>query len=180
MNAAQRLFLENGLAATTIEQITSAADVAKGTFYLYFSSKEAVLAALSDRFTIQYAAMLRSSIEERPARDWKGKIAAWAKTGVTGLLDAGALAEILFHAHQRPVDWNRHKTLVTPLGELLRAGSSEGAWSIDDPHFTATFLFSGLHGAVDDALFGAKPINRSELVRKVRTLALRVVALDKE
>lgn len=178
MNAAQRLFLENGPAATTIEQITSAADVAKGTFYLYFSSKEDVLAALSERFIVQYADMLRATIAKRPSRDWKGKIAAWAKSGVTGLLDAGPLAEILFHAHQQPVDWNKHSTLVAPLEELLRAGLSEGAWAIDDPHFTAMFLFSGLHGAVDDALFGAKPINRSELVRKVRVVALRAMALD--
>ena len=39
MNAAQRLFLEQGVATTTIEQITMGADVAKGTFYLHFSSK---------------------------------------------------------------------------------------------------------------------------------------------
>lgn len=180
MNAAQRLFLENGPASTTINQITSAADVAKGTFYLYFSSKEDVLAALSERFIIQYADMLRDKISKRPSRDWKGRIAAWAKSGVTGLLDAGPLAEILFHAHQQPVDWSKQNTLVAPLEELLRAGSSEGAWSINDPHFTATFLFSGLHGVVDDALFGAVPINRSKLVRKVLLLALRVVALDEE
>src|ERR1035438_2043651 len=43
MNAAERLFLSEGVAATTIEQITSAAAVAKGTFYLYFSSKDDVL-----------------------------------------------------------------------------------------------------------------------------------------
>ncbi|WP_292588821.1 TetR/AcrR family transcriptional regulator [Mesorhizobium sp.] len=180
MNAAQRLFLENGPAATTIEQIASAADVAKGTFYVYFASKEDVLAALSDRFVIQYVDMLRATISKSPSRDWKGKIAAWAKSGVTGLLDAGPLAEILFHAHQQPVDWNRHNAMAAPLEELLRAGSSDGAWSIGDPHFTATFLFSGLHGVVDDALFGATPINRNELVRRVRVLALRVVALDEE
>jgi AcrR family transcriptional regulator len=46
MTAAQRLFLKFGVGSTTIEQITSDADVAKGTFYLYFASKEDVLEAL--------------------------------------------------------------------------------------------------------------------------------------
>ncbi len=38
MNAALTLFLANGVAPTTIEQITAGADVAKGTFYLHVAS----------------------------------------------------------------------------------------------------------------------------------------------
>ena len=53
MNAAAFLFLKNGVANTAIEQITTRAQVAKGTFYLYFSSKESILEALGDRFAEQ-------------------------------------------------------------------------------------------------------------------------------
>ena len=42
MDAALRLFIEQGVAPTTIEQITVGASVAKGTFYLHFSSKDDV------------------------------------------------------------------------------------------------------------------------------------------
>jgi AcrR family transcriptional regulator len=38
-----RLFIEQGYEATTIEAITAAAGVAKGTFFTHFASKEAVL-----------------------------------------------------------------------------------------------------------------------------------------
>ncbi len=48
MRAALRLFAEQGLAATTIEQITEAADVGKGTFFNYFPTKEHVLLAFGD------------------------------------------------------------------------------------------------------------------------------------
>ncbi len=44
--AALKLFTEQGLAATTVDQITAAADVAKGTFFNYFRSKEQVFAVL--------------------------------------------------------------------------------------------------------------------------------------
>jgi AcrR family transcriptional regulator len=57
MNSAQHLFLKSGVGPTTIEQITSGAKVAKGTFYLYFSSKEAVLAALGDRFAEEHLSL---------------------------------------------------------------------------------------------------------------------------
>jgi AcrR family transcriptional regulator len=44
--AALRLFSERGVTATTVEDITNAADVGKGTFFNYFPSKEHILAHL--------------------------------------------------------------------------------------------------------------------------------------
>ena len=42
-NVALRLFTEQGFEATTVEAITQAAGVAKGTFFTHFASKEALL-----------------------------------------------------------------------------------------------------------------------------------------
>ena len=47
--AAVEAFLEHGFAGASIEQIVAGADVARGTFYLYFPEKEAIFAALVDR-----------------------------------------------------------------------------------------------------------------------------------
>lgn len=46
IRSALRLFSESGVTATTIEDITNAADVGKGTFFNYFPSKEHILAHL--------------------------------------------------------------------------------------------------------------------------------------
>lgn len=46
MEAALRLFREQGYDDTTVGQIAEAADVAKGTFFNYFETKEAILPAL--------------------------------------------------------------------------------------------------------------------------------------
>lgn len=46
LEAADALFLEKGFEATTVEEIATAADVAKGTFFNYFESKEALLVVL--------------------------------------------------------------------------------------------------------------------------------------
>jgi AcrR family transcriptional regulator len=46
--AALKLFAERGYSATTVEDITEAADVGKGTFFNYFPSKEHLLMAFSD------------------------------------------------------------------------------------------------------------------------------------
>src|SRR5450755_4447689 len=77
--AAQHLFLKHGLASTTIEQITSRAGVAKGTFYLYFSSKEDILAALGQGFAQNLLARIKTAVTEKREQDWMGKLATWAK-----------------------------------------------------------------------------------------------------
>src|ERR1700691_2285953 len=81
MNAAQRLFLKHGVGPTTIEQITTGAAVAKGTFYLYFSSKEDVLAALRGRFGQDLTARIKTAVARNGHDDWRGKLASWAEAG---------------------------------------------------------------------------------------------------
>ncbi|MBI3637832.1 MAG: TetR/AcrR family transcriptional regulator [Candidatus Rokubacteria bacterium] len=46
LKAAKDIFVEKGLLASTIDEIAARAEVAKGTIYLYFKSKEEIWAAL--------------------------------------------------------------------------------------------------------------------------------------
>ena len=181
MNAAQRLFLELGVASTTIEQITSGANVAKGTFYLYFSSKEDILAALGERFAQEHLARLKKAIAAVSKEDWRGKLTAWAKANVNGYLDSIQLHDIVFHGTRPPTREGRggmvDNIVVDHMYELLRDGIDAGAWSIEDPRFAAVFLFSGFHGAVDHAYTREKQVNRRRLTQRLEHLCLGVVGL---
>jgi AcrR family transcriptional regulator len=94
MNAAERLFLEYGVAQTTIEQITSAADVAKGTFYLYFSSKEDLRAALGERFAQKHLESVKAALAEQSAGAWAAQ--------ESGLRLKAPVAAGAVHMHQAP------------------------------------------------------------------------------
>jgi AcrR family transcriptional regulator len=178
MNAAERLFLKHGVGPTTIEQITSGAKVAKGTFYLYFSSKEDVLAALEDRFAEEHLAKIKAAIDGIAPSGWKGKLAAWAAAGVATYLDSIQLHDILFFG-SRPVTREGlvDNIVIDHLAELLRLGADAGAWPVDDSRFTAVFLFSGLHAAVDDAYCKQKRVNRRRLVQRLVGICFRAVGL---
>jgi len=63
--AAMDLFSERGVEAVTVEQICTAADVAKGTFFLHFSSKAALLAEWSRELASGLADRLRDPPDSR-------------------------------------------------------------------------------------------------------------------
>jgi AcrR family transcriptional regulator len=178
MKAAQRLFLERGVAPTTIEQITLRAEVAKGTFYLYFSSKEDVLAALGEHFAHELLAKIKAAIAEKSNDDWKGKLGAWARAGVTGYLDSMRLHDIIFYGSRpHPRKGLVDNIIIDHLSGLLQAGVDAGAWSIDDARFTAVFLFSGLHGVVDGAHANKNRLNRGRMAERLERLCFRTVEL---
>jgi len=49
IDIAEKLFVERGYENVAVSEIVKAAHVAQGTFYWYFESKEAILAAINDR-----------------------------------------------------------------------------------------------------------------------------------
>lgn len=50
LDAAKEIFAEKGYPATTVDDIVARVEVARGTFYLYFEDKKAVLTALLSLF----------------------------------------------------------------------------------------------------------------------------------
>ena len=65
LEAAYDLFLERGAAKTSVEDITSRAKVAKGTFYLYFQDKGAVMQALLGRVSYQLLSDACEGVEKQ-------------------------------------------------------------------------------------------------------------------
>ena len=181
MDAAQRLFLAQGVAATTIDEVAAGAGVAKGTVYLHFASRQALLLALGERFAKQHLACIKATISARSEPDWAGKLAAWAEASVVFYLDFIKLHDMLFHEARAPTRKGLVDNLIIDhLAWLLNAGAAQGAWSIDDPRFTAIFLFSGMHGIVDNAYLREKRITRGRLIKRLQSVCFRTVGLHSD
>jgi AcrR family transcriptional regulator len=63
--AAMRLFAERGVQRTTVEDITEAADLGKGTFFNYFPTKEHILSVLAETQHRKLALALAAAREGR-------------------------------------------------------------------------------------------------------------------
>jgi AcrR family transcriptional regulator len=178
MDAAERIFLRKGVAATSVDEIVAAADVAKGTFYIHFESKERLLVALRQRFVTRFSGDLLAAMNRRRADDWKGRLRAWLEVGVDVYLDRNALHDVVFHEFRADDPRTKHDNpIIDQLAGLLTEGTRAGAWSVEVPHLTAVLLFHALHGALDDAIDGTKNVNRKRLTRALEVFFCRAVGI---
>lgn len=64
IEAAEKLFLENGIVDTTVNSIVKELDVAKGLFYYYFDSKDDVINAISQKYNEIFNQMMMDQMGE--------------------------------------------------------------------------------------------------------------------
>jgi AcrR family transcriptional regulator len=134
--AALKLFAKQGFAETTVEDITNAADVGKGTFFNYFRSKEHIVlefgelqfaklksavASLrnSDRDVRTFLLSLPAHMTEEPIRN-----PAIVRILLQGFLSGSAIRELMLELHHR----------VQALhAEIMQIGQHRGEVRTDFP-----------------------------------------------
>jgi AcrR family transcriptional regulator len=146
---AEAAFVERGFAKTTIDHIAAAAGVAKGTVYLHFASKDALVAALRVRHNERITARLDNDRMRRLVRP--RQLLRVARTYVHVAVEHADLFRVLFqHAGVSEVD--PHRPLSRYLADLLDAAAAEDEFDVGDAHATAIFVLDGLRGVTLDVL----------------------------
>jgi AcrR family transcriptional regulator len=145
LDAATAVFLDRGLAEATMADVAEAAGVAKGTVYLYFDSKSALLTALRARYTSQWLAQ-SGRLAAPPGR---GGHARQLRSFLREMYDFCAanqrLHHLLFHAAEVSEDEPLEQARAA-LVRLVTRGAEAGEFAVDNPEETAAFLLDGLHG----------------------------------
>jgi TetR/AcrR family transcriptional regulator, cholesterol catabolism regulator len=172
--AANRLFLERGVDATTVDAICAAAGISKGTFYLYFHRKEDLLV----EYGLQRLRLLRDMLPELIARK------RTFREAVDAILDAlvrqkswgrevagRALLEMGTSWEGLPVA-APHK-LIEPLVELAQA---RGEVRRDIPSDAlAHFILRSILGALRDWGLGADDCDRDTALNYALTLVFDAI-----
>lgn len=84
IQAAVRVFATKGVHGATVADITEAAGVAKGTFYLYFESREHLLGALRRQLVDQTIERAAQFYERVGKEDWWALVDAMLESMVAG------------------------------------------------------------------------------------------------
>jgi AcrR family transcriptional regulator len=134
--AAVRLFAEKGFAETTVEDITNAADVGKGTFFNYFPSKEHILIGFSETQLgrmEQFVEMARNGKE--PIREYFRILSQQITAGqakkpemVRALLQANLSSPMVRDVMRKK---NAHGEKL--VSELIQIGQERGEFRRDVP-----------------------------------------------
>lgn len=150
--AALDLFAERGFMETTVEDITEAADVGKGTFFNYFPTKEHVLATYgAERVATVERALQEANKGDRPVMDVLRELAA----GVAGqAAESPALVRAIFAAHAsctavRDELQTRMHTARRLLAQILRLAQQRGEVRRDvSPMVLARLVQTVFHGVM--------------------------------
>ncbi len=156
IETANRLFEERGFNNTTISAITKEMNVAKGTFYYYFSSKDDVIEAIVNHALkdIVEKANLLVQANERTPLDKLTMILA-------GSLNSEKTVKVREKLH-KPNNRELHekmnvasiKVLTPIIGEIIHQGNENDTFHVADVEVTVGFLMTGIQFYLDEVLFG--------------------------
>jgi AcrR family transcriptional regulator len=144
LRAAFELFGTRSFNATTVEDITQAADVAKGTFFNYFPTKELLLSEMGEhRLDILRAALAEDQENRAPLRDVLRRLLFAAmdeparSRGLARCMLLGPLSsEPVVSVAQRTIARGRQI-----LREIMEIGQRRGEIRRDWPAADLAFLF---------------------------------------
>lgn len=157
LEAARESFLSKGVAGTTMNDIARACNLAKGTLYLYFTSKEEVAFTLLLRATEDLLTALQDALEPRMrASDQIRTLALAYYRFFEAQPESFRFMFVIPHDTysgkilQDLVDhWgNTGRAALGILDGLLRQATLEGDVEVDDTWSTAAALWSAVTGVI--------------------------------
>ncbi len=180
IDAAEDLFMEKGYEQTAVSDIVRKVQVAHGTFYYYFPSKEDILEAVID----ENIASLESNVKEimqrhdlAPASKLNAMVNSIiginvARRKIMDYLHEESSAVMHEKMERRTVD-----RLVPLLAEVVALGAEEGYFNVQNPRETAEFLLASLVYFFHHPEIFANPTRSEKMRRTLETILGRVLGV---
>jgi AcrR family transcriptional regulator len=180
VEAAVAVFTAKGVAAASVDDIVRAAGVAKGTFYLYFSTKDEAVSAVAAAMVDGVAERVEATGADR-TRDPVERLLAFG-AAISDVSDEPYERELIEVFH-RPENRVLHDRIaeraafrLTPvMATIIADGVEAGQFRRQDPHGAAAYVmacFGSLHEVVSD------PEDVATAVRELYEFVLRGLGYD--
>ena len=178
IDTAERLFMEKGYEHTAISDIVKELNLAQGTLYYYFSSKEDILEAVVEKSIADLEQSVNRLIQNGNADE-------------VALLNE-AINEILRFVSQRNdfIDFLHQdinavmhaklekatvERIVPILSELVAKGNAKGRFNIENPTETVEFLSTALVNIFHQPDINTDQQRREKLCRSLETILSKVL-----
>src|SRR6266545_3900480 len=186
LKAAVRVFGESGFDSATMERIAQAADVAKGTTYLYYRSKQSIYDAALGSGLAELEARTQAAMEQ--AADLRDAITAFVTTRAAYFFDhrdffrmyVAALARHITSAKTKPSEF---QSLIDRQTRRLEAAIARAIARREirrvDPAATALAIFDITRGLVARRIMSSEPRDVAQDVQFLSALIWRGLKREK-
>ena len=170
LDTSLQLFMKKGFDATSISDILSQLDIARGTLYYHFESKEAIMDAIIERLLNQFLEnieklMTNDSLSQ--AEKFMGFFASINLTQLTGdeeIVDYfNQPQNALFHEKSNRL---LIKKLSPVLAQIISEGMESGLFDTPYPAETAELILVGITGFVDSK---DSPVEENQTNRRMES-----------
>ena len=146
VDAAEKLFRENGIVDTTISAIVKEMDVAKGLFYYYFKSKDDVIDAISEKYNEVFNEMMYASMDSKS--DYEGRLHQFVANTVNSFRDLDNKLSTdedvdLSQLSMRSID-EAKTNAIAALVSMFEEGNENDELMLEHPKYYADILISGI------------------------------------
>jgi AcrR family transcriptional regulator len=167
IDAARHLFLTQEYEKTTMQDVINYVNIAKGTIYHYFSSKQALLQAVIEDMVEKNIEQMKFVIDQASGT---------ALEKMQQLMAAGNMAadneQILDHLHRHDNDIMHLRLLTAALekqvplyAQLIEQGCIEGIFTTKNPLEAAEFILYGVQFLTDK---GIAPWTQQDIDRRAK------------
>lgn len=167
LKVARNLFLNKDYEKTTMLDIMDALNIAKGTIYHYFKSKEALLEAVIEDIVEENIKQMRILVKNSSKN---------ALEKIQILVNAGNISQdndkIVKQLHKPANDALHSRLLAAALmkqaplyAEIIQQGCDEGVFETGAPLECAEFILSAIHFLTDKGIY---PWKEEDLKRRIQ------------
>lgn len=153
------MFAEGGFGRATVDEVAQRAEVGKGTIYLYFENKEAILAELVLQALSELATLLQAACDasatldpEQQLREMAAAYLAFAREQpdyfrLLNAFDHGGFQDGISPERREQILVESNRTLDL-VARVIADGMARGTFAPGDARQAASVLWASLNGAL--------------------------------
>ena len=178
LEAARAVFARKGISNATVDDITARAGVSKGTFYLYFKSKDQIVGSLWEQYVEGFLEITETALaDDGKQRVWHAVLWKIFEQLVGHALQHAELHRVIYRsADAQALEFCRriNQKVIARITEAVRDGVDSGQIKLSQPELMARLLYHGTDGVLHDAIMSVTGLNETEVLRAVRELYIKV------
>ncbi|MEU6265938.1 TetR/AcrR family transcriptional regulator [Saccharopolyspora shandongensis] len=176
LQAGTEVFSTTGFAKATMAEVARAGGIAQGTIYLYFESKEHLLAAVWERY-VEGILEIADRVLAGDGPRWSTLDELWAALLDHAVRNAELHRTVYGSANAKALELCKdiNRRVIDRIGDYVAEGVPDGTFAPDAP--TAfRIVYHGVDGLLDELIATGAELDVADLTKRTQDLTRRTLS----